>query len=72
MPRPRQRLDARSHLEHLELVLNGIAKYGLCPAIEHELKVLSFVNRQILAKAKRRAARGDRKDLYISPSTIGY
>jgi len=60
MSHHRSPLSIRSHLEHAALIKEGLAKYGLCPAIEDELKRFFFINQAILraddahrAKSKR-------------------
>lgn len=66
MPRKASLLNVRAHLEHLKIVLDGIDKYGLCPAIQHELKVLALMNKTILRSHDAKRKSGDRKDLYIT------
>jgi hypothetical protein len=70
MPRKRSLLSVRSHLEHAVLIEEGLAKYGLCPAIEEELKRFFFVNRAILRANDKRRAKGDRKDIYLGCGTL--
>lgn len=62
MPRKRNHLNIKSHLEHANIILDGLAKYGMCPILEDELKKFAFLNRAILQK---HAAKGTRKDLYL-------
>lgn len=62
MKMKRKLLNVRTHLEHLNEVLEGIEKHGLCPLIKHELAVLGLVNRAILASHK---AKNTRKDIRI-------
>lgn len=65
MPRRADFLNVREHLNHVQLVLDGIAKYGLCPAVEHELKKLNLINKAILRKHQTKRAAGNRHDLYV-------
>lgn len=58
----RKLLNVRTHLEHLNEVIEGIEKYGLCPLVKHEIAVLSLVNRAILAAHK---AKNTRKDIRV-------
>ena len=58
----RKLLNVRAHLEHLNEVIEGIEKYGLCPLVKHELATLSLVNRAILASHK---AKNTRKDIRV-------
>lgn len=65
MARKRKFLHVRSHLDHLQIVLEGIQKHGLCPLIEDELKKLSLINRAIIRDHDSRRAAGRRHDLYV-------
>lgn len=65
MPRKRSLLNLRSHLEHLTIVLEGLKKYGYCPALEHECNSLRLFNAAILRKDAERRAGGNRKDLQL-------
>jgi hypothetical protein len=58
-------LSVRRHLKHMQIVIEGLQKYGMCPAIEHELKVLSFVNKKILARTAAKRKAGNRHDIYV-------
>lgn len=70
MPRKRQLLNVRSHLEHAALIESGLAKYGLCPLLADELRMFFFINRAILRANDTKRAKGDRKDLYITRSLL--
>ena len=59
----RSLLNIRNHLEHLQTVIDGYQKYGACPAIDHEMKRLSFMNRAILRKHDKAKASGQRHDV---------
>lgn len=68
MPRKRSSLNVRSHLEHLQLVLEGLKKYGYCPAMEHECNSLRLFNTAILRKDAERRVSGHRKDIRLETS----
>lgn len=65
MPKRRNFLNVRSHLEHIAIVIEGYQKWGKCPALDDEFRKLSFINRTILRKADERRKAGNRKDLYV-------
>lgn len=65
MPRRANILNVREHLKHVQLVIDGLAKYGMCPAIEREIQKLALINKAILHKAESKRAAGNRHDLYI-------
>lgn len=71
MPRRPKLLNVRQHLEHGQTIIDGLAKYGLCTALQDELKVWSFVNRAIIRQHDERRTHGDRKDLYITRTNGG-
>ena len=71
MPRKPNLLNTRSHLEHLELIFSGLAKYGMCPLVEAEIAKARIINKAILAKHDAQRARGDRKDIRIEAATKG-
>jgi hypothetical protein len=60
MPRHRNLLNVRAHLEHAAVIVEGLQKYGMCPAIQYELRKFMVFNRAILAKASK-----SRKDLRV-------
>jgi hypothetical protein len=53
-------------LEHIELISQGFAKYGMCPLIETELRKAFFINRAILRRNDQQRLKGNRKDLYVT------
>jgi hypothetical protein len=65
MARPRNFLNVKTHLEHLQLILDGYFKYGQCPVIDREFRKLSMVNKAILRNAAEKSAAGNRHDLYV-------
>jgi hypothetical protein len=60
MPRRRELLNVRAHLEHAKVIVEGLNEYGMCPAIQYELRKFMVFNRAILTKASK-----SRKDLRI-------
>lgn len=56
-------LNVRVHLEHFNMIMEGLSKYGMCPLVEEELKKFHFYNKAILRK---HATRKTRKDLYVN------
>lgn len=58
-------LNVTKHLQHLDIVLEGLRKYGYCPAIEEEINKLGLINKMILKKQADKRASGNRKDIYI-------
>lgn len=58
-------LNVRDHLEHVQLAIECYEKYGDCPAFQHELKVISLINRAIMRQHDGLKAKGNRKDIYV-------
>lgn len=56
-------LNVRSHLEHAELILEGLKQYGYCPLIAEELRKFELYNKAILKKHRTKRAKGDRHDI---------
>jgi hypothetical protein len=65
MPRKSNLLNIRKHLEHGQLIVDSLKKYGLCPAIEQALAEFSLINRTLLRKHDEQRAKGQRKDIRI-------
>ena len=65
MGRPRNALNVRAHLEHLERVIEVYREWGDCPLVREELKTISFVNRAIIRKHDAKRTLGDRKDIRV-------
>jgi len=66
MPRKPNFLNMRQHLEHLDLALQGLRKYGYVPAIVDELVKAELINRSILRRHNAKRAAGSRHDIYIN------
>lgn len=62
MPRKPGILNTRTHLEHLELIFEGLDKYGLCPLVEAEIAKAKMVNKAILARPSIRKPAARKKD----------
>jgi hypothetical protein len=65
MPRKPGTLNTRVHLDHLQLIFDGLDKYGMCPLVEAEIAKARVVNTAILAKHDGQRARGNRKDIVV-------
>lgn len=63
MPRPRPLLSVRGHLEHATLIIEGLTKYGLVPAVQREIEKFAYINKTILRKDDEKRVRGNRKDI---------
>lgn len=58
----RNLLNVRSHLEHCQIIFEGLQQYGWCPAIQDEVRKAKLFNEAILRKHKEK---GTRKDIYV-------
>jgi hypothetical protein len=66
MPRKTTLLNVRKHLEHCEMIFEGLKKYGWCPALQQEVNTASLIGRSIMRKHDEKRKAGNRKD--ITPS----
>ena len=59
-------LNVRLHLQHVEECFAGLAQYGLCPAVEENIRKARFINRKILEVDRdKRARTKTRKDIVV-------
>ena len=56
-------LNVKTHLEHINLIIEGLRQYGYCGAIEYEINRASLINKAILAKHTKK---NTRKDIYVN------
>jgi hypothetical protein len=58
----RKLLNVKTHLEHINLLVECYEKHGDCPLFQEELAKVSFFNRQIL---RAHAEKNTRKDIAV-------
>lgn len=57
MPRRKGLLNIESHLEHIQIILDGLKKNGYCPILEEECKIASVINKRLIAIAEEKKAK---------------
>jgi len=63
MPRRPKTTNVRKHLQHINIILEGLKVYGYCPALETEVRQALLINRTILAISDKKRAQGNRHDI---------
>jgi hypothetical protein len=61
----RKLLNVRTHLDHIQMILDGLQKNGYSPLLKHEVAVASLVNRALLRKHDEAKQAGNRKDIRV-------
>ena len=66
MPKRPSLLNVRQQLEYAQLIMEGLEKYGMCPALKDEIRKFILLNKAIIRKHDTLRAKGNRHDLYVT------